>query len=127
MYAAGPQLTGPPFYFHQDNRAFTGGPPTNKYAATDGWDFGEGVHAITQSGAELTAKEIIKEENRDTFARFILERKQYQSLLLAKSTPSEATLLRPVNPDSYLLISAGVDGRYGTNDDITNFPTSVED
>lgn len=27
----------------------------------------------------------------------------------------------PYRPDSYLLISAGVDGFYGTNDDITNF------
>lgn len=27
----------------------------------------------------------------------------------------------PYRPDSYLLISAGVDGLYGTNDDITNF------
>jgi type II secretory pathway pseudopilin PulG len=27
----------------------------------------------------------------------------------------------PHNPDSYLLISAGVDGIYGTSDDITNF------
>ncbi len=34
--------------------------------------------------------------------------------------------LRPVNADSFLLISAGVDGRYGTNDDITNFPLAVE-
>ena len=32
----------------------------------------------------------------------------------------------PVNDDSYLLISAGVDWRYGTNDDITNFPLAVE-
>ncbi|GAH76853.1 unnamed protein product, partial [marine sediment metagenome] len=27
----------------------------------------------------------------------------------------------PYRPDSYILISAGVDGLYGTNDDITNF------
>jgi type II secretory pathway pseudopilin PulG len=29
--------------------------------------------------------------------------------------------LRPYRPDTYLLISAGADGVYGTNDDITNF------
>ncbi len=28
---------------------------------------------------------------------------------------------RPYNPDSYILINAGVDGQYGTEDDITNF------
>ena len=128
IYTGGPQLTGPPFYFHEDNRAFTGDAPEggdSKYEG--GWDFGEGPHAIARPGHTLTAKDIRDEENRETFARFILERKQYQSLLLAESTPSEATPLRPVNPDTYLLISAGVDGRYGTNDDITNFPTSVED
>ena len=27
----------------------------------------------------------------------------------------------PYRPDSYILISAGVDGLYGTNDDICNF------
>jgi hypothetical protein len=27
----------------------------------------------------------------------------------------------PYNPDSYILISAGLDGLYGTEDDITNF------
>ena len=27
----------------------------------------------------------------------------------------------PYRPDSYILISAGADGLYGTNDDITNF------
>ena len=28
---------------------------------------------------------------------------------------------RPFRPESYILISAGYDGRYGTSDDITNF------
>ena len=28
---------------------------------------------------------------------------------------------RPYRPESYILISAGFDGRYGTSDDITNF------
>jgi hypothetical protein len=27
----------------------------------------------------------------------------------------------PARPDSYLLVTAGQDGRYGTGDDITNF------
>jgi len=33
----------------------------------------------------------------------------------------KVTIAWPHRPDSYILISAGVDGRYGTNDDITNF------
>jgi hypothetical protein len=31
------------------------------------------------------------------------------------------TMERPYNPDSYILISAGHDGIYGSEDDITNF------
>jgi len=35
--------------------------------------------------------------------------------------PKITTTQRPYRPDSYILISAGVDGLYGTSDDITNF------
>ncbi len=126
-YEGGPQEDGPPYYFHQDNIAFTGdaqGASASDY--TGGWSFGGGPHAIARSGEKLTANDITEDANRDTFARFILDRKQYESFQLAETDPTEKTPLRPVNPDSYLLISAGVDGRYGTNDDITNFPTTVE-
>jgi hypothetical protein len=33
---------------------------------------------------------------------------------------------RPVRPDSFLLISAGLDGLYGTTDDICNFEQNVQ-
>ncbi|MHC4396984.1 MAG: type II secretion system protein [Planctomycetota bacterium] len=35
--------------------------------------------------------------------------------------PKVTTIARPYKPDSYILISAGLDGLYGTEDDITNF------
>lgn len=35
--------------------------------------------------------------------------------------PKVTTISWPYNPDSYILISAGLDGFYGTEDDITNF------
>jgi hypothetical protein len=37
--------------------------------------------------------------------------------------PKVSTIRRawPYRPDSYILISAGADGLYGTNDDICNF------
>jgi hypothetical protein len=37
-------------------------------------------------------------------------------------TPASGGFFMPNNRDSYLLISAGLDGSYGTGDDITNFP-----
>ncbi|MFQ5591512.1 MAG: hypothetical protein ACE5HE_10145 [Phycisphaerae bacterium] len=126
LYSGGPQEKGPPYYFHQDNHAFTGHAEQGQTDYDGGWNFGSGGHAISRAGDQLSAEDIKDEANRDTFARFILDRKQYQSLQLAETNPSASTPLRPVNQDSYLLISAGADGRYGTNDDVTNFPTSVE-
>jgi len=121
-YSGEAQEEGPPYYFHQDNAPFTG---IGKEDDEAGWDFGGGPHAIAEPGETLTAEDITLEENRDTFARFLLDRKLYQTFLNEENT-SSARPLTPVNADSYLLISAGVDGRYGTNDDITNFPTSVD-
>jgi prepilin-type N-terminal cleavage/methylation domain-containing protein len=36
--------------------------------------------------------------------------------------PDVTATARPYRPDSYLLLSAGPDGRYGTDDDVGNFP-----
>lgn len=126
-YAGGsPQTTGVPYYFHQDNEGFTGisSDPTN--TAELGWDFGGGAHAIGTSGADdVDAAQIMDVGNRETFARYILDLNYYKSLL-SRGVPLAADPLRSVNPDSYLLISAGVDGLYGTTDDVTNFPRLSE-
>ena len=119
------QTVGVPFYFHQDNIGFTGdsvsdgtGDPEEK---NTGWDFGnrDRPHAISRSGAELRGAQIISPNNRDTFARYIIDRKIYASEMLLEE---RKVPLRPVNADSYLLISAGPDGLFGTNDDVTNLP-----
>ncbi|MCH9034237.1 MAG: hypothetical protein IID42_07010 [Planctomycetes bacterium] len=130
-YTGGPQQEGPPFYFHQDNHQFTG------HETISGWDF-DGPHKITRAGDQYTATELTDSGDREaleSFARFIIDRTLFRSMLNQaggaigqpdfKSNLDKAQL-RPVNADSYLLISAGVDGRYGTNDDITNFPLAVE-
>ena len=71
----------------------------------------------------------MQEENHDTFARFVLDRtiasKFEEALNEGETVYSKAPLL-PANPDSFLLISAGIDGKYGTADDITNYPLNVE-
>ncbi len=127
-YTGGDQREGPPYYFHQDNQLFTG------TEDEPGWDF-DGEHAIADSGADLDADELTDPadpKSQNTFARFILDRTLLRSLEARReqeegdTTIKPSTPLRPVNPDSYLLISAGVDGRYGTNDDVTNFPLAVE-
>ena len=117
-YTGGPQREGVPYYFHQDNAGFTG---TDIGTVTGaGWNF-NGEHTITRTGADLDAAELILPENRDTFARYVSDRKLFRNLE-ATINPPPASPLRPVNADSFLLISPGADGRYGTNDDISNLP-----
>ncbi len=115
-YQGGPQQTGQPYYFHQDNVGFTG-----KDTDMMGWDLGGGgQHEIARSGHMLTNLNILSNvpESEKTFARYILD-----SGGGGKASQGGAGNgpLRPVNADSYLLISAGVDGKYGTRDDVTNF------
>lgn len=127
-YTGGEQRTGPPFYFHDDNKGFTGtSDSADPDSGTPGWQLANsgGKHAIKFHGAGLTAADIIKDENKESFARYIVDRKVYSNLLSVAeqsgSIPAN-TPLRPVNATSYLLISAGVDGRFGTSDDVSNLP-----
>lgn len=123
-YTGGVQKSGPPYYFHQDNLQFTGD------KEQIGWDFGDGEHAIAVPGDELTADQLIEGKYRDTFARFILDRSEYrklQNIELRGETIDPKMPLKPVNPDSYILISAGVDTIFGTNDDVVNFITDLEE
>jgi len=125
-YAGGTQQEGPPFYFHQDNVGFTGTGPNDKDGAKPGWDLRGGDHAIKSSGHELDARTLAlpfdpsAPEQHQNFARFIIDQTILKSLEGAEQ-PNEKTPLRPVNPDTFLLIAAGVDGRYGTADDVVNF------
>ena len=126
VYTGPTDKPGPPFYFHQDNEAFTGNEMMR------GWDF-DGEHPIAFAGEEFNADELTDPTNDDarrSFARFIIDRTLLRSLEAKRDndeTILTTTPLRPVNPDSYLLISAGVDGRYGTSDDVTNFPLAIEE
>jgi hypothetical protein len=60
------------------------------------------------------------EIGREGFGRHALEGRPdifYEMIRNKKIT----TAARPHRPDSYILLSAGFDGEYGTNDDIFNF------
>ncbi len=128
-YTGGDQQNGPPMYFHQDNIPFTGKGDTEPER---GWDFGNtgARHTIARSGAGDTAVNLvdpnITPERRDTFARYIVDRKLYSNYAAHPTDARPNMPLRAVNPDGYLLISAGVDGRYGTNDDVSNLPPWTE-
>ena len=118
---------GRPFYFHQDNAGFTG----NNDQSTDanGWDYSNRarmvngklkLHRIAEPGDESDPTGMSVEF--ETFALYILDKKAFNR------APQSATSWPrlPVRSDSYLLITAGVDGLYGTNDDVTNLPAFEE-
>jgi hypothetical protein len=105
----------PGIYRQEDNGLITGS--RNGKGTWKGLDFGAGkettdYHVIANAespDATVPVKDILENpEWENTFAKFILDRK-------SKARPT------PVQKDSYLLISAGPDSRYGTADDITNW------
>ena len=90
--------------------------------AIGGLDFGAGktkgrYHALYMNKSPLATEDpnnILTDPNYDdSFARFILD----------ISVPARPT---PVRKDSYLLISAGPDSRYGTDDDATNWTRKAD-
>jgi len=130
IYKGGVQQNGTPYYVHHDNEGFTGGPDEPGFQMKRSED----GHALHIPGDALNAAEIevdpkVAHPETFSFARFIMDRsqlRQFDDLIQAGKTVDIATPLRPVNPDSYLLISAGADGIWGTRDDVTNFPLSLD-
>ncbi len=129
VYTGGIQEAGTPYYFHRDNEGFTGHddiPGLSIKRSASG-------HAISISGDILDATEIAVPSRAGhpetfNFARFIMDRSQLQQFadtIDEGKTVDPATPLRPVNPDTYLLMSPGADGIWGTRDDVTNFPLST--
>lgn len=106
-------------YYQGDNGLITG----SSDAGYAGIDFGHGAFTVAakpvyhrlnwvkQPGTAIA--DVSGPEYDDTFLRFIHDRS-----ITARNVP--------VRKDSYLLISAGADGVYGTIDDITNWTREVE-
>ena len=121
-----PTAKAPPgIYRQQDNAVITGTAIAGGSYPIRGIDFGAGfvaaagqqpyAHAITSVGRALppntdkwVEKTIDDDQNKESFIGFIIDRKE-----LARPIP--------VRKDSYLLISAGGDARYGTKDDVVNW------
>jgi len=111
----------PGIYWQEDNGIITG---TDKgLFSDDGLDFGQGKdgnyyhHIAVAISPEPKEKvediQSVKDDYKYSFARFILDGS-------VKARPT------PVQKDSYLLISAGPDSRYGTDDDVTNWTRKTD-
>ncbi|MCP4248600.1 MAG: prepilin-type N-terminal cleavage/methylation domain-containing protein [bacterium] len=97
----------PGIYNFLDNEGFTGY-GENSVA---GFDFGAGQHDISMFGQPGDP-----EVDPKSFAHYI----HNHGVGHEASAPTGHTLIAPYNRDTYFLITAGVDGKYGTDDDVTN-------
>lgn len=108
-------------YYQDDNGIITG---TTVGTRQRGIDFGAGVvdgfyHAIERANSPdvtVTVEDIYEESEMwaQTFARYIID-------------PRKQARQTAYRDDSYILISAGPDFRYGTADDIANFDRALGD
>lgn len=108
-----------PYYNQLDNDVFTGfrdGALENPV----GWHFGIGEHDINDPGNPLDPDdETSIMAGETTFAKYI-HNHNIGRILEGEDQVAHGKIL-PYNPDTYLLITAGADGIYGTADDINNF------
>jgi type II secretory pathway pseudopilin PulG len=113
-------------YTHADNGLFTGleGGSGLRFPA---WDLaGVGPNAVQKlmnfgswtGGVPVEPADFEQPANAYTFPNFILNKEVYDS---TKDTGDVTTSLVPYRPDSFLLITPGPDGIYGSDDDVTNF------
>lgn len=117
-----PDPTERGIYTFEDNTLFTG----KCWAACihQGWDFGGGAdHKIAYfarfGGQTWPPNNNIGDAvNRDSFTYYILDKGAYQA---TRIPGDQRRIAKPVRPDSFLLISTGPDGLYGTADDVNNF------
>lgn len=110
-------------YTHADNALFTGLQVGGGTPIFEAWDFagiGTAGHKLQDFGTWAAGipdpsdpNEVAAVANLYTFPRFILNMEVYNS--------TEGKSAVPYRRDTFLLISPGPDGIYGTKDDVTNF------
>lgn len=111
--------TEPGIYNFRDNALFTGSCRSGACDDAEPWDFsGTGSHKIQEWGSWTDDKpdqgaDMGNPANRDTFPRYIMDNSAFEA------TDGESVI--PARRDTFLMISAGRDGLYGTGDDVTNF------
>jgi type II secretory pathway pseudopilin PulG len=113
------RILKPGIYNYRDNGLFTG-LCRGTVCEMPPWDFtGSGrvpVHEISSFGQfanDIPNKDdMVKEENRHSFCWFILNKNAFES--------SKQRTLTPLKKESFILLSAGRDGVYGTPDDVNN-------
>lgn len=120
----------PGIYTFADNFFFTGfcdGIPGSGSCIAPAWDFA-GVGAANAEKLGFYGNYIVGDpatiadepEDKHTFMNYIMNKEIYDSTYDATVTPVRATVV-PYRRDSFIMISAGPDGVFGTQDDVRNF------
>lgn len=102
----------PGIYNHYDNALITGSASLN----TTGWDFaGVGQHRMGVFGGMSI------DPNSDDFIEKSDFKGSFTERLHNHNAHESGNVIKPQNGETFILISAGPDGNYGTDDDVTNF------
>ncbi len=111
-------------YSFADNGLFTGACTAAGVCPSSyrGWDLGAGwEHKIKNFGATDPPDPQVIETEPDTFQYYILNKDAFRATAGQSDAELQNATVTPYRKDTYLLITAGRDGLYGTSDDVTNF------
>ncbi len=107
----------PAIYNFGDNAIFTSG-CTDVLCIEEPWDFGAGSHKrlifpTRWQGTDAPIWRDVIQDETNSFPYYILNKNVFES--------TDGRSVVPYRKDSFLLLSPGKDGMFGTQDDITNF------
>jgi prepilin-type N-terminal cleavage/methylation domain-containing protein len=112
-------------YTFKDNGLFTGmcdgtvaAPGSCIYP---GWDSGQGDHRIKLFGLNPAVQDETIDDDMRTFQYYILNKEVFESTGGTEEAPIRRPTVIPYRKDTFLLITAGKDGLFGTEDDVTNY------
>ncbi len=111
----------PGVYTFLDNAMFTGLCAGNPGVCYDShWDLGAGNHLSIENFGDVPTIPATITTNQKTFPYYILNKQVYESTIDPDDADYIPTIV-PYRKNSFLLITAGKDHQYGTQDDVTNF------
>ncbi|MCK5226004.1 MAG: prepilin-type N-terminal cleavage/methylation domain-containing protein [Planctomycetes bacterium] len=103
-----------------NNKSVKAGTPILYYRADTSTKVAADIYDYTDN-SPLIALDKVKENDSESDVDHALTDPNFYSNGIGGIYDSQITIDWPYRPDSYILISAGADGLYGTRDDITNF------
>lgn len=111
------EMAGSPVLYYKADTRYTSIYPTANNFNVSIYDYRDNFRVI-QAKDQQEKKDGTRASNDD---HWLLDPDHFYEYIKDKKIEKTADRDYPYRPDSYILISAGLDGEYGTEDDITNF------